>query len=57
MKYSDLQSALRVDGVRELEDLIIDGGNANVIKGKLDQRGGHFEVEYIMARDIKKVNG
>ncbi len=53
--YSDLQAHLHVDSVRELEDLIIEGANQNVVQGKLDQKGGHFEVDFAMARDIQKV--
>ena len=41
--------------MRELEDLIIEGTNNNVLRGKLDQKSSHFEVDYAMGRDIKKV--
>ena len=41
--------------VRELEDLIIEGTNNNVMRGKLDQKSSHFEVEFAMGRDVKKV--
>ena len=37
-----------VSSVRELEDLIIEGTNSNVIKGKLDQKASHFEVDFAM---------
>lgn len=55
IKYSELQNELDIKGIRELEDLIIEGVSANVVQGKLDQRSMHFEVDYSMARDIKKV--
>ena len=55
LPYAQLQKELDVSNVRELEDLIIEGANNNVITGKLDQRAEHFEVDYTMARDIKKV--
>jgi COP9 signalosome complex subunit 7 len=55
--YSDLQKSLHIESVRELEDLIIEGANQNVVQGKLDQMGRHFEVDYSMARDIQKVSG
>lgn len=55
IKYSDLQKELRLDGIRELEDLIIEGTNCNVMRGKLDQKSSHFEVDWAMGRDIKKV--
>ena len=55
IKYTDLQQELRVESVRELEDLIIEGTNCNVMQGKLDQKSSHFEVDWAMGRDIKKV--
>ena len=45
-----------MDGIRELEDLIIEGTNCNVMRGKLDQKSSHFEVDWAMGRDIRKVN-
>jgi len=54
IKYSDLMKELRIDGLRELEDLIIEGSNDNVIRGKLDQRSSHFEVDFALGRDIQK---
>ena len=56
IKYSDLQKELRLNGIRELEDLIIEGTNCNVMRGKLDQKSSHFEVDWAMGRDIRKVN-
>ena len=50
-----LQAELRIDSVRELEDLIIEGSNENVLRGKLDQRSSQFEVDFAMARDIQRV--
>lgn len=44
-----------MSSVRELEDLIIEGTNSNVIKGKLDQKASHFEVDFAMGRDVRKV--
>ena len=55
IKYSDLQKELRLEGIRELEDLIIEGTNCNVMRGKLDQKSSHFEVDWAMGRDIRKV--
>jgi len=56
IKYSDLMKELRIESgnVRELEDLIIEGSNDNVIRGKLDQRSSHFEVDFALGRDIQK---
>lgn len=45
-----------VSSVRELEDLIIEGTNCNVVKGKLDQKASHFEVDFAMGRDVRKVS-
>ena len=55
LPYTQLQQELGVSNLRELEDLIIEGANNNVMTGKLDQRARHFEVDYTMARDLKKV--
>ena len=55
IKYEHMQKVLGIDGIRELEDLIIDGTNNSVLQGKLDQKSKHFEVDYAMGRDIRKV--
>lgn len=55
IKYSQLQTELQVGSVRELEDLIIAGASADVVRGKLDQKSLHFEVDFSMARDVRKV--
>ncbi len=55
LEYSRLREELGLSSVRELEDLIIEGANANVVHGKLDQKSLHFEVDYAMPRDIRKV--
>jgi len=52
--YDHMQKVLGIDGIRELEDLIIEGTNNAVLKGKLDQKSKHFEVDYAMGRDIRK---
>jgi COP9 signalosome complex subunit 7 len=54
IKYEELQTALGIQSIRELEDLIIEGANNSVLKGKLDQKSKHFEVDYAMGRDIRK---
>ena len=51
-----MQKELRLEGIRELEDLIIEGTNCNVMRGKLDQKYSHFEVDWAMGRDIRKVS-
>ena len=56
LSYKDLKEALALESVRELEDLIIEGANFSVIQGKLDQKSLHFEVDFVMARDIQTVN-
>ena len=53
--YDHMQKVLGIDSIRELEDLIIEGTNNAVLKGKLDQKSKHFEVDYAMGRDIRKV--
>ena len=46
---------LGISTVRELEDLVIEGISAGVVQGKLDQKCSHFEVDYVIGRDIRLV--
>lgn len=55
LPYTLLLKQLQIDSVRELEDLIIDGIYAQVIRGKLDQLNKHLNVEYAIARDVNPV--
>lgn len=55
IKYDHMQQVLGIESIRQLEDLIIEGTNNSVLKGKLDQKSKHFEVDYAMGRDIRKV--
>lgn len=52
LPYGLLLEQLRIDSVRELEDLIIDGIYAQIIRGKLDQLNSRLTVEYAIARDV-----
>merc|ERR1719210_6829 len=54
LAYNLLMSELDINTVRELEDLVIEGISAGVIQGKLDQKSSHFEVDYVIDRDIRK---
>ena len=49
--YDHMQKVLGIDSIRELEDLIIEGTNNAVLKGKLDQKSKHFEVDYAFSID------
>lgn len=53
LPYTLLMQELQIDNVRELEDLVIEGISAGVIQGKLDQKSSHFEVDYVIGRDIR----
>ena len=53
LSYSLLMQELHIDNVRELEDLVIEGISAGVVQGKLDQKSSHFEVDYVIGRDIR----
>jgi COP9 signalosome complex subunit 7 len=53
LPYSDLQKALDISNVRELEDLIIDAIYLDLLKGKLDQKEEQLEVSYTMGRDLE----
>ncbi|CAF1295413.1 unnamed protein product [Adineta steineri] len=55
LPYTLLLKQLQVESVRELEDLIIDGIYAQVIRGKLDQLNNRLNVEYAIARDVNSV--
>ena len=55
LPYGLLLEQLRVESVRELEDLIIDGIYAQVIRGKLNQLNSRLDVEYALARDVNSV--
>merc|ERR1719282_2270433 len=54
LAYNLLMSELDINTVRDLEDLVIEGISAGVIQGKLDQKSSHFEVDYVIGRDIRK---
>lgn len=53
LSYSKLLAELDVKNLRELEDLIIDAIYADIIRGKLDQRHQHLEVDFAVGRDIQ----
>ena len=55
LAYSLLMAELGLSTVRELEDLVIEGISAGVVQGKLDQKSSHFEVDYVIGRDIRSV--
>ncbi|GAM18602.1 hypothetical protein SAMD00019534_017770 [Acytostelium subglobosum LB1] len=50
--YAILQEQLGIQSLRELEDLIIESIYQNVIKGKLDQKNKHLEIEFAIGRDV-----
>lgn len=52
LPYTLLLKQLQIESVRELEDLIIDGIYAQVIRGKLDQLNSRLNVEYAISRDV-----
>ncbi|CDO70947.1 hypothetical protein BN946_scf184829.g56 [Trametes cinnabarina] len=53
LPYDELLRVLDMSTVRELEDLIIDAIYSDIVRGKLDQKQGQFEVEYTMGRDLE----
>jgi len=52
LPYATLQAALAVPSIRALEDIIINAMYADIIRSKLDQKREHFEVEWVMGRDL-----
>ena len=53
LPYTHLMQELHIDNVRELEDLVIEGISGGIVQGKLDQKSSHFEVDYVIGRDIR----
>lgn len=51
--YSVLIEELKVNNLRDLEDLIIEAIYTNLIKGKLDQSNSCIEIESTLARDVR----
>jgi len=51
--YSDLLQELDLKNLRDLEDLVIDSLYQGLIKGKLDQKCKHLEVDYAFGRDLR----
>merc|ERR1719167_763346 len=56
LPYNLLMSELEINTVRELEDLVIEGISAGVVLGKLDQKSSCFEVDFVIGRDIRKID-
>jgi len=51
--YSDLLQELDLKNIRELEDLVIESLYQGLIKGKLDQKWKHLEVDFAIGRDLR----
>lgn len=56
ISYSILSKELDISNLRELEDLIIEGFYANIIKGKLDQQNNQLEIDFSIGRDVTDQN-
>jgi COP9 signalosome complex subunit 7 len=56
LPYTVLLKELGVSNLRELEDLVIEVIYADIIRGKLDQKHQHLEVDYAIGRDIRPGN-
>lgn len=52
--YAELLKELDIPHLRALEDLIIEVIYADIIRGKLDQKNQHLEVDYALGRDIRQ---
>jgi len=53
LPYDVLLQQIDISNVRELEDLIIDSIYQGMIRGKLDQRYKHLEVQFAIGRDLR----
>ncbi|CAM9443236.1 unnamed protein product [Ectocarpus sp. 6 AP-2014] len=51
--YAAMKTALGIDSIRRLEDVIFDTMYAGLLQGKLDQRQAVLKVKYAMARDVR----
>jgi len=51
--YHELQEKVDIKNVRELEDMIIDCIYQGLIKGKLDQKSKHLEIDFAIGRDLR----
>jgi len=54
LSYDRLSTALDINNVRELEDLILDTIYEGLIFAKLDQAEKIVQVDYAFGRDVKK---
>lgn len=52
--YSTLLNVLRLNNVRELEDIVIDAVYKGIIQGKLDPRNQRLEIELWRGRDVSQ---
>jgi COP9 signalosome complex subunit 7 len=52
LDYNNLQQALDMNSLRDLEDLIIDGIYSHVFRAKLNQAQACLEVEFALGRDV-----
>ena len=52
ISYETLRRELELDDVRSLEDLIIETIYADLIAGKMDQKGGIFRIKGTIGRDV-----
>ena len=52
LKYSTVMERLEIDSMRGLEDTVIEGIYAGIIRGKLDQEQQVIEIIFSMGRDI-----
>lgn len=52
IRYPTLLQALRLDSIRDLEDLVIEAVYAGIICAKLDQRCQLLIVEQAISRDL-----
>lgn len=56
LPYALLLQELQMEGVRQLEDLVIDGICSGAVGGKLDQTKQHFEVDFVTGRDLRRAD-
>ena len=53
LKYEELLKEVGMGGVRELEDLVIEGMDEGVFRGKMNQKEGWLVIHEVMGRDVE----
>lgn len=56
LRYDELRLELELDGIFQLEDIIVEAMERNLLVGTMDQRNGVLKVNSTMGRDVNPEN-